>query len=112
MKFAQELANKLTSEWKSQYVDYNALKAVITRLEEENGQNEIKFKIMKSMISSDFIEREKEKLSETFFELQEKEETKVNLFFNEKVKFFYFVLSLYVFIRKTHERKQNFTVVK
>ena len=85
----------MTSEWKSQYVDYNALKAVITRLEEENGQSEIKFRIMKSMISSDFIEREKEKLSETFFELQEKEETKVNLFFNEKVRFSLFKMCLY-----------------
>ncbi|CBY14865.1 unnamed protein product [Oikopleura dioica] len=87
MKFGQELASKLTSEWRGKYVDYNALKAVITRLQEESGQNEIKFRIMKSMISADYIEREKEKLSETFFELQEIEETKVNLFFNEKISY-------------------------
>ena len=98
MKFAQELATKLTSEWRSEYVDYVKLKEIITRLN-DGKENEVKFRIMKSMISTDFIEREKLKLSEQFFEEQEKEETKVNLFFNEKVSQFFYSALLIYFIR-------------
>ena len=84
MKFGQEIQEKLTSEWRSEYVDYNKLKSIITRLE-DGGENDVKFKIMKSMISADFLNREKERLSVEFFDVQDTEIEKVNLFFNEKV---------------------------
>jgi len=84
MKFGKEIQEKLTSEWRSEYVDYRKLKNIITRFE-EGDKADIKHKIIKSMLSEEFIDREKEKVSAEFFEAVEVQLQKVNLFFNEKV---------------------------
>ena len=86
MKFGKEIQEKLTSEWRSEYVDYRKLKNIITRFEEgKEGRADIKLKMIKSMMSAEIISREKERVSVEFFEAQEHQLLKVNLFFNEKV---------------------------
>ena len=84
MKFGKEIQEKLTSEWRSEYVDYEKLKNIITRFE-EGKEADVKFQMIKSMMSAEFIEREKERVSVEFFEAEEIQLQKVNLFFNEKV---------------------------
>jgi SPX domain protein involved in polyphosphate accumulation len=87
MKFGKEIQEKLTSEWRSEYVDYRKLKNIITRFEEgKEGRADIKLKMVKSMMSAEIISREKERVSLEFFEAQEIQLQKVNLFFNEKVR--------------------------
>jgi SPX domain protein involved in polyphosphate accumulation len=87
MKFGKEIQEKLTSEWRSEYVDYRKLKNIITRFEEgKEGRADIKLKMIKSMMSAEIISREKERVSLEFFEAQEIQLQKVNLFFNEKVR--------------------------
>ena len=87
MKFGKEIQEKLTSEWRSEYVDYRKLKNIITRFEEgKERRADIKLKMIKSMMSAEIISREKERVSLEFFEAQEIQLQKVNLFFNEKVR--------------------------
>jgi SPX domain protein involved in polyphosphate accumulation len=87
MKFGKEIQEKLTSEWRSEYVDYRKLKNIITRFEEgKEGRADIKLKMIKSMMSAEITSREKERVSLEFFEAQEIQLQKVNLFFNEKVR--------------------------
>ena len=87
MKFGKEIQEKLTSEWRSEYVDYRKLKNIITRFEEgKEGRADIKLKMVKSMMSAEIISREKERVSLEFFEAQKIQLQKVNLFFNEKVR--------------------------
>jgi SPX domain protein involved in polyphosphate accumulation len=87
MKFGKEIQEKLTSEWRSEYVDYRKLKNIITRFEEgKEGRADIKLKMFKSMMSAEIISREKERVSLEFFEAQEIQLQNVNLFFNEKVQ--------------------------
>lgn len=87
MKFGKEIQEKLTSEWRSEYVDYEKLKNIITRFEEgKEGQPDMKLKMIKSMMSAEIISRETERVSVEFFEAQENQLQKVNLFFNEKVQ--------------------------
>ena len=87
MKFGKEIQEKLTSEWRSEYVDYRKLKNIITRFEEgKERRADIKLKMIKSMMSAEVISREKERVSLEFFEAQEIQLQKVNLFFNEKVR--------------------------
>jgi SPX domain protein involved in polyphosphate accumulation len=87
MKFGKEIQEKLTSEWRSEYVDYRKLKNIITRFEEgKERRADIKLKMVKSMMSAEIISREKERVSFEFFEAQEIQLQKVNLFFNEKVR--------------------------
>ena len=87
MKFGKEIQEKLTSEWRSEYVDYRKLKNIITSFEEgKEGRADIKLKMIKSMMSAEIISREKERVSAEFFEAQEHQLLKVNLFFNEKVQ--------------------------
>ena len=76
MKFGENLQGHITSEWRTQYIDYESLKEILYEFKESapcpDSVDEVE------------IARHLKNGSETFFHETEKELQKVNLFFGEK----------------------------
>lgn len=73
MKFGEQLASHLTPEWRKQYIRYEELKSMIYNIMLEAPTD--------SYAREQFIAQ----LDETFFAECDKELTKINLFFSQKI---------------------------
>ncbi|XP_033105651.1 xenotropic and polytropic retrovirus receptor 1 homolog [Anneissia japonica] len=77
MKFSEHLQAHLTPEWRKQYIDYENLKEIIYKYCENVPQKE--------EVGEQAVERYTNKIEEEFFRVSDKELTKVNTFFSEKL---------------------------
>uniref|UniRef100_A0A4W3GEL3 Xenotropic and polytropic retrovirus receptor 1 homolog n=1 Tax=Callorhinchus milii TaxID=7868 RepID=A0A4W3GEL3_CALMI len=77
MKFAEHLSVHLTPEWRKQYIDYEALKKMLHVAQEQAPVSEV--------TEPSVIQRYYTSLEERFFQISEKELTKINTFYAEKL---------------------------
>ncbi|MFH4977132.1 hypothetical protein AB6A40_003841 [Gnathostoma spinigerum] len=74
MKFGEQLASHLTPEWRKQYIRYEALKSLLYDIN-------LEVPIEEGAARERYIAQ----MDENFFEVCEKELTKINLFFSQKI---------------------------
>jgi SPX domain protein involved in polyphosphate accumulation len=77
MKFGENLQGHITSEWRTQYIDYERLKEILYEFKESAP--------CPDSVDETEIARHFKNGSECFFQEIEKELQKVNLFFGEKL---------------------------
>ncbi|XP_071947796.1 xenotropic and polytropic retrovirus receptor 1 homolog [Antedon mediterranea] len=77
MKFSEHLQAHLTPEWRKQYIDYENLKEIIYKYCENIPQTE--------EVGEQVVERFTNTVEEEFFHYCEKQLTKINTFFSEKL---------------------------
>jgi len=77
MKFGETLATLLTPEWRTQYIEYETLKAQLYQAQEEVPSIEV--------VGEEVLRRYYARFDENFFVQCEKELTKINTFFSEKL---------------------------
>lgn len=77
MKFGENLQTHLTPEWRSQYIDYEFLKSLLYECKEQSPDTEL--------TEESSIQRYYARFEEKFFAVCEKELTKVNTFYSEKL---------------------------
>ncbi|XP_067825536.1 xenotropic and polytropic retrovirus receptor 1 homolog [Heptranchias perlo] len=77
MKFAEHLSAHLTPEWRKQYIEYEALKKMLHVAQHQAPTPEV--------TEPAIIQRYYASLEERFFQINEKELTKINTFYAEKL---------------------------
>ncbi|XP_059799739.1 xenotropic and polytropic retrovirus receptor 1 homolog isoform X1 [Hypanus sabinus] len=77
MKFAEHLSAHLTPEWRKQYIEYEALKKMLHMARHQAPKTEVSEPAV--------IQRYNASLEERFFQISEKELTKINTFYAEKI---------------------------
>jgi|UniRef100_A0A914PVP6 hypothetical protein len=73
MKFGEQLASHLTPEWRKQYIRYEELKSMLYNM------------MLEAPTEEESREQYISQMDETFFAESEKELTKINLFFGQKI---------------------------
>lgn len=75
MKFGEQLASHLTPEWRKQYIRYEELKSILYDI------------LLEAPLETDVDSRERyiSQKDESFFAECERELTKINLFFSQKI---------------------------
>ncbi|KAH1004031.1 hypothetical protein HUJ04_003845 [Dendroctonus ponderosae] len=77
MKFAEHLSAHITPEWRKQYINYEEMKAMLYGAVEQAPSAEL--------VEPDILTRYFAKFDEQFFSFSEKELTKINTFYSEKL---------------------------
>ena len=77
MKFGETLATLLTPEWRTQYIEYEALKSQLYQAQEEAPSAEV--------VGEEILRRYYARFDENFLVQCEKELSKINTFFSEKL---------------------------
>ncbi|XP_069772266.1 xenotropic and polytropic retrovirus receptor 1 homolog [Narcine bancroftii] len=77
MKFAEHLSAHLTPEWRKQYIEYETLKKMLHLAQHQAPNTEVS--------EPAIIQRYYASLEERFFQISEKELTKINTFYAEKL---------------------------
>uniref|UniRef100_UPI00398ED42E xenotropic and polytropic retrovirus receptor 1 homolog n=1 Tax=Pristiophorus japonicus TaxID=55135 RepID=UPI00398ED42E len=77
MKFAEHLSAHLTPEWRKQYIEYEALKKILHMAQHQAPTPEV--------TEPAVTQRYYASLEERFFQISEKELTKINTFYAEKL---------------------------
>uniref|UniRef100_A0A1B6D1A0 SPX domain-containing protein n=2 Tax=Clastoptera arizonana TaxID=38151 RepID=A0A1B6D1A0_9HEMI len=77
MKFAEHLSAHITPEWRKQYINYEEMKSMLYYAEEQAPSAEL--------VGPDILSRYLAKFDEQFFHYCDKELTKINTFYSEKL---------------------------
>ncbi|VDH99196.1 Hypothetical predicted protein [Mytilus galloprovincialis] len=77
MKFAEHLGAHITPEWRKQYIQYEALKDLIYEASEQSPSTEV--------ADASTLQRYYARFDERFFQFCDKELSKINTFFYEKI---------------------------
>lgn len=77
MKFAEHLSAHITPEWRKQYINYEKMKSLLyNSVEQAPSAEEVEFEVLSRYVA---------KFDEQFFHYCDKELTKINTFFAEKL---------------------------
>ncbi|XP_045461774.1 xenotropic and polytropic retrovirus receptor 1 [Harmonia axyridis] len=77
MKFAEHLSAHITPEWRKQYINYEEMKSMLYAAVEQSPSAEL--------VEPDILSRYFAKFDEQFFSFADKELTKINTFYSEKL---------------------------